>query len=558
METSIQTFKDMCQWDASRFLIFSDNVFGSLIYYSHFLALILSLLVGIFVLSRDKKSLLNQLLFMIMFCFSLWVLFDLILWANEKDYLIMFFWSLMLIIEPLIYALSVYFVDVFVNKKDISFGKKIGIFSLLLPVIVLLPTQFALVGFDLTNCFREPIEGFIATYYVYFIEIIYASWILIFSIKEYRRSSPELKKQIMLIASGIVLFLLSFVSGNIIGSLTENWTLAQIGIFGMPIFAGFIAYLVVQYKTFNVKLIGTQVLVFALGFLVLAIAFIRNIDNVKLVVAFTLLFVLILGRVLIRSVKREVMQREQLQILTEQLFDANEKLKGLDKLKTEFLSLASHQLRSPLTAIKGYTSMIIEGDFGEINPKAKEAIDRIFQSTTNLIKVVEDLLNVSKIEQGGMKYEMAPFSLAEISRDISKDLSITAEKKGVKLNFESDSDLECTVNGDKEKIRQVVLNFIDNSIKYTKEGTINVSVRKTDDKVVFAVKDTGMGMTPEIKATLFQKFARGDGARMNTGGSGLGLYLAKEIIEAHKGTLGVDSEGMGKGSVFRFELDMIK
>ena len=565
METSIQAFIDMCQWDTANFLIFSNNVFGPLIYYSHFIAIAVSLLVGIFVLSRDSKALVNRLLFFIMIAFSIWVFFDLILWANEKPDLIMFFWSMMIFIEPLIYALCVYFIDVFISKKDISFKKKVGIFSLLLPVIILLPTKFALLGFDLTNCFREPIEGFIATFYVYFIEIIYALWIIIFSFRKYKESIPAIKNQIILITIGILLFLLSFVSGNIVGSLTENWTMAQIGLFGMPIFAGFLAYMIVRFKTFNIKLLGTQVLVIALGFLVLAIVFVRNIENIKLVVAFTLLFVLILGRTLIKSVKREVEQRERLEVLRMKLEesnlkleDANDKLKDLDKLKTEFLSLASHQLRSPLTAMKGYSSMLIEGDYGEINPKAKEAIERIFQSTMNLTKIVEDFLNVSKIEAGGMKYEMGPFSLSEIARDMSKDLSITASQKNLKLNFESDSDLDCTVNGDREKIRQVVLNFIDNSIKYTKEGTIDVSVRKINDKVVFAVKDTGMGMTPEIKATLFQKFARGEGARMNTGGSGLGLYLAKEIIEAHKGTVGVESEGMGKGSTFHFELNTIK
>jgi signal transduction histidine kinase len=493
-----------------------------------------------------------------MIMFSLWVFFDLILWANERPELIMFFWSVMLVIEPLIYALCVYFVSVYIEKKDISFRKKVAIFSLLLPVILFLPTKLALVGFDLTNCFREPIEGFIATYYVYFIEIVYALWIILYGVRKYLKSSGILKKQILLITGGIILFLLSFVSGNIVGSLTENWTLAQLGLFGMPIFSGFLAYLIVQYKAFNTKLLGAQVLVVALGFLVLVIAFVRNIENVKLVVAFTLLFVLLLGRVLIKSVKREVMQREQLQILSDQLFEANEKLKGLDKLKSEFLSLAAHQLRSPLTAMKGYASMVVEGSYGEINPQAKDAVERIFQASKNLGKVVEDLLDVSKIEQGGMKFVMEPFSLVEIARDMAKDLSITADKRGLKVNFESDSADLCMVNGDKEKLRQVVLNFIDNSIKYTKEGTINVSVKRDKNKVLFRVKDTGMGMTPEIKASLFQKFARGDGARMNTTGSGLGLYLAKEIVSAHKGEVMVDSEGPGKGSTFGMDLDAIK
>lgn len=245
--------------------------------------------------------------------------------------------------------------------------------------------------------------------------------------------------------------------------------------------------------------------------------------------------------------------------LYKELQDANEKLKSLDKLKTEFLSLASHQLRSPLTAIKGYTSMILEGDYGEINPKAKEAIDRVFQSSNNLTMIVEDLLNVSKIEQGGMKYERTNFDLSEIASAMAKDLSINAEKKGLKLTYTQDEGIH-NVFGDKEKLRQVVLNFIDNSIKYTKEGKVEVSViHKEGNKVIrFEVKDTGMGMTPETKASLFQKFARGEGSKVNASGSGLGLYLAKEIAEAHKGTVGVDSDGPGKGSTFYMELSSVQ
>jgi signal transduction histidine kinase len=476
----------------------------------------------------------------------------------------MFFWSLQVFIEPLIYGMCIYLSYLFIKGKDIAFSGKLLISFLLLPFIIFLSNNLNLIGVNLSDC--TAIEGPISLYYTYIFEIISVLVILEIFINVFKKTTEFLRRrEITYFTIGMIMFLLAFSWGNLIGSFTDNWNLAQAGLIGMPIFFAFLAYISVKFKTFNLKILGAQALVFSLGFLVLSITFVKNIESIRLIVAFTLLFVLVLGRTLIKSVKVEVDQRERLEALRMKLEEsniklenANDKLKDLDKLKTEFLSLASHQLRSPLTAIKGYTSMVLEGDFGEINPKAKDAVERVFQSTMNLTKIVEDLLNVSKIEQGGMKYEMAPFSLSEISRDMSKDLSITADKKGLKLNFESDSDLDCTVNGDKEKIRQVVLNFIDNSIKYTKEGTINVSVRKVGDKVIFSVKDTGMGMTPEIKATLFQKFARGEGARMNTGGSGLGLYLAKEIVEAHKGTVGVESEGMGKGSTFHFELDAIK
>jgi signal transduction histidine kinase len=114
------------------------------------------------------------------------------------------------------------------------------------------------------------------------------------------------------------------------------------------------------------------------------------------------------------------------------------------------------------------------------------------------------------------------------------------------------------INGDEEKIRQVVINLIDNSIKYTPEGSINVRISKQGSKVLLAIKDTGMGMTEEIRQTLFKKFARGEGGKVNTSGSGLGLYLAKEISEAHNGRVWVESPGPGKGSTFFVEFELVK
>ncbi len=545
-----------CNWDTVKFLIFSNNVFDPLIYYSHLLPLILSLIIGLFIFLKDRKNLLNQILFFITIVFALWVFFDLILWAHEKINYIMFFWSMQVLIEPLIYAACLYFVYVFIEKRDLKLNKKIIIASLLLPTIILTSTKYALLGFDLTNCDREAIEGPLAIY-GYIIEIIYFLLILLVAFWGIKKSNAIFRKQIILITSGIILFLFTFSLGNITGSLSLDWTIAQYGLFGMPIFIAFLAYMIVRFQTFNIKLIGAQALVVSLWFLVLGMLFIRNIENVWIVAACTLALVTILGYLLVRGVKREIEQKEKLEILTGQLQDANEKLKSLDKLKTEFLSLASHQLRSPLTAIKGYTSMLMTGDFGAVNKKQKEAIRRVFESSNHLTKVVEDLLNVSKIEQGGMVYIMSPFDMKKIACDLSSDLSIIAKKKGLNLICENDHKEPYTVNGDMEKIRQVILNLIDNSIKYTKEGSINITLKKDDKtkKILWAVSDTGMGMTPEIKATLFQKFSRGEGGKVNAGGSGLGLYLAKEIVEGHKGRVWVESDGPGKGSTFFVELD---
>ncbi len=545
METPIQNFIDLCQWDSARFLILSDNVFGTLVYYSHLLPLMLSLIIGFFILFKDKKSLINRLLFLITIFFSLWVLFDLILWSTEKLYFTMFFWSIMVLIEPLIYAFCLYFIDVFISGKDISFKKKLGVFIPLLPIILLLPTNFVLNGFDLTNCYREASEGMISTYYVYSLEIIYSIWIIFSVIRKYKKSLDENKKQIILITLGIILFLLSFVFGNIIGSFTVDWTVGQIGLFGMPVFAGFLAYMVVKFKSFNIKLISSQILVISLGLLVVAVLFIRKIENVKIVISFTLIFIIILGYNLIKSVKKEIDQRERLEVLRLKLEEsnlnlenANEKLKGLDKLKSEFVSLASHQLRSPLTAIKGYTSMLIEGDYGELNPKAKEIIDRVLESSSNLTLVVEDLLNVTKIEQGGMKYEMARFDFSELVENTARDLSVTAEGKGLKLIYNIHKDKKYFIKGDKEKLRQVLINLIDNSIKYTPTGQIEASLDKKNNKIILSIKDTGVGIAKEVIGKLFEKFSREDKAELNSSGQALGFIWLKNLLRLIKDASG--------------------
>ena len=242
---------------------------------------------------------------------------------------------------------------------------------------------------------------------------------------------------------------------------------------------------------------------------------------------------------------------EQLEHSNLGLADLNGKLKGLDKLKTEFLSLASHQLRSPLTAIKGYASMLTEGSFGKMDEKQDVAVKRIYTSAQGLVSIVEDLLNVSKIEQGGMKYEFMTTELSKSVTDLYNEMKIPAESKGLELTLDIPPYEKFIVNADPTKLKQVFLNLTDNSIKYTPKGFVKLSLRHEGSNIVFAVSDNGVGISPETMGKLFGKFNRGEGGKLNTGGSGLGLYLAREIARVHKGDIVIESEGLGKGSTFK-------
>lgn len=543
-----------CEWGTSKFLIFSSNVFAPLIYYSHLGVLVITLFFGLFIYSNNRKGLTNRLMFYLSLSISIWLFSDLVLWATEIPKITMFFWSLEIIFEPIIYILALFFFYSFVDAK-VPARARIFSYLLLLPTLILASTNFGLTGYDLTNCDRVAVEGLLPKY-GYAIELVFVFWIIILAFNRYRLSvSTNEKTKIFFVALGIGLFLLSFSLSNIAEVLTENWYIGQIGYIGIPIFFALLSYLIVKFKAFNIKVIGSQVLVAATWFLILSILFIRVIENARIVVAATLALFSVLGIYLIRSVKREVEQREKIEKLAQSLEAANEKLKELDQLKSEFLSLATHQIRSPLTAIKGYSSMLLDGDFGLLPQKAKDSVETIMKSCQNLIDIVGDFLNISRIEQGRMVYEKSIFDLRDLVQEVIKEIKPNIEKAGLNLIVEIPIVLDAKVNVDRGKIKQVIGNVIDNAIKYTPKGEIKISMFKDGSKVKISVQDSGVGIDPKEIDKLFNKFSRAkDASKVNVTGTGLGLYIAKKMVEAHSGDIKVSSEGVGHGTTFTIEL----
>ena len=176
-----------CNWDPASFLIFSDNVFSSLIYYSHFGPIIVSLLIGFIVLLSNPRALTNRVLFALTVFFSVWVYFDLILWGSEVPQYIMFFWSVMTHVEFIFYALGLYLVALFANQgKDVSLKSKLAVCAFFLPVLLFTHTTYNLLGFDLTTCDREPIEGPLWQY-VYIIELVLIGWATIIALRGYQK-----------------------------------------------------------------------------------------------------------------------------------------------------------------------------------------------------------------------------------------------------------------------------------------------------------------------------------------------------------------------------------
>ncbi len=249
---------------------------------------------------------------------------------------------------------------------------------------------------------------------------------------------------------------------------------------------------------------------------------------------------------------------EEVRRKTAQLRRANAELKKLDEAKSEFISIASHQLRTPLTVIKGYISMMQEGSFGEVPPKIMENLSKVYVSNERLISLVENLLDISRIESGRQEFLWEQVSLEEIALGVVDNLQQAAKGKNLKLILHKNKAVIPRVLADKNKIHEVMMNFVDNAIKYTPQGQVDIYLKDSPSGfVTFCVKDSGPGIDPEIKANLFKKFSRGkESFRVHTEGVGLGLYVAKMIIDAHSGKIWAESEGRDKGSMFCFSIPL--
>lgn len=541
----------LCNPISPLYLIISQNV-PSIVYYSHFLSIITSLVLILYVLKFGNNKLTNKIFTFTFLSFISWVVFALIFWASNRGDIIMLVWSLTLLVEPLTYIGSFYILYLLIDKKDLPYKYKVILFIIYLPLIVFVPTKFSLPGFDASTCLS--IEGPIALYYTYFIEGLMIVLILGYSINKIVKNK-EKRFEILSLSIGIILFLFAFAWGNIIGSVTEDWQLAQYGLFGMPIFAGFLVYSIIKFRTFNIKLITTQALVVVLWLALCAVLFIRTIENVRIIVSITLILFLIVGILLVRSVKREVEQREKIENLAKDLERANEKLRELDQMKSEFLSLATHQIRSPLTAIKGYSSMMLDGDYGEFPVKAKNAVRTIMTSSQNLINIVGEFLDISRIEQGRMVYNKETFDIGELVKETLNEIMPNIKKAGLEIETKIPENFSAKTNLDKGKTKQIISNLIDNAIKYTPKGSIGVSLENHGHKTVIKIKDTGIGIEEKDIDKLFTKFTRTkDAFKTNVFGTGLGLYVAKKMMEAQGGNIHVESEGLGKGSTFVIEI----
>lgn len=249
-------------FEPAKWLLYSPDI-PPVIHWAHFTSLFFALALGIFILHHNSRGLANRILFVMLMVFAVYVFSDSVIWATNRAAVVLTGWTIEVLLETLVYLGGLYLLYVLVDKRDsLSFNSKLLLALLYAPIALLSPTSLTLSGFDIASC--NAIEGpFI--YYVYGLEIAIVFWIIVFAARRYMATTDFLRKnEILLLTAGVLLFLASFSWGNIVASFTEDWVISNYGYFGVSIFSGFLIYSIARFKTFDIKLLLSVVLVLTL------------------------------------------------------------------------------------------------------------------------------------------------------------------------------------------------------------------------------------------------------------------------------------------------------
>ena len=513
---------------------------------------IVGTVLGFWVYSANRKAEVNKIFFLMSFFIILWVdfaYFSSFLNLGDMSQL----WAKLGYGMASLFFFPFYLFSNFfpIKNNEPRFLVRI-IFALCLLLFILsVFTNFLVQGIEVTKWGFLPVVG--NGKFTYF-GIIFLLTLFITGrifIKYFKTTAKEkIKVQYLLI--GLFIFILTNLIFNVILPFWQGVPqYYQFGNYSAIFLLGFTAYAIVKQKLFGIKIVLTQILVAVIAIL-LFIQFLSSENAFEYTWKGALLAVfLFFGYLLVKSVLREVKLREELE-------RTYEELKKLDMAKSEFISITSHQLRTPLTAVKGYISMILDGTYGNLPESVKEKLQNVFQSNERLIRLINDLLNVSRIESGKIELNLQKISIEDIISNVIDILKNEAKHKKISIKWDKPKKPLPKIVVDPDKVREIILNIADNAVKYTQEGEVRVSVKTIGGSLLIIISDTGAGLSRDEINKMFRSFSRGSaGSQHFTEGVGLGLYIARKFIELHQGKIWVESEGKGKGSKFYIALPII-
>jgi len=522
----------------------------------------LNLMFSLLVLSRNTKNTTNVAFFIATLGVNFWNISMLAFRGSQDQEIAAYIARFLYFFASTIPFLFLYFIHIYPNSNYVlkTWQKYILPIPFLIIALLTFIPDFLIRGVILNET-TEPVILFNLLPHIVYVVYIVAmfSWSFMALINKYIKTFGTGRKQLIFIWIGTFITASIGMVTNLIMPLFGNFTLNWFGQIGTVFMVASITYAILKHHLFNIKAILAEILAIAIIVVLLVeLSFAGSVAEVGFK-ALVLMAISIFSYILVRGIAKEIEIKEKVSGLVHDIATANQRLRQLEKQKSEFVSIASHQLRTPLTAIKGYTSMLLEGSFGKIPKETNEAIQTIFNSSQRLVALVEDLLTVSRIEQGRIRYEFSNFDIREIVDKVIKDKALSIDEKGLKLFFRAeDGNIPYMVRGDVTKLKQVINNILDNAVKYTVKGIIRVSISKDDamGKIRISVSDTGVGMDAKTIEQVFKMFNKQHSAsKASLPVSGIGLYVARQIIKAHRGRIWAESPGVGQGTTFFIEIN---
>jgi signal transduction histidine kinase len=367
---------------------------------------------------------------------------------------------------------------------------------------------------------------------VAFLLLVLLAFVLVFREYTKRKTDFIFRQQALYF---FIATLIGFVGGSMNFLAVYNIEIHPITNLGVAFGAGLIAYAIFKYRLFDVRVVIAQPLTLILVAFT-AIRLVLSTSTQEIIFNLLLLLVtLVVGIYLVLSVRKEIEQREK-------IADLANKLKDLSELKSEFISLATHHISSPLTAIKGYVSLLQESDSPEDFQKNKETLSTVQRLTNSTVNLVQDFIDVNKIDEQKLTFEFTDFYIRELIDQIVVEYKPIIERRSIDFEYKNETTKNIVVHGDKQKIRQAVCNILENSIKYSENGYIHIKAEMMDLKYLITLTDNGVRNLPTISPRLLRKLTHsGNVGEANIIGNGLGIYAAKLLIEGNKGRLWIES-----------------
>jgi len=518
------------------------------------------------ILSKPKKNAADNIFIFWNVFIIAWIILDIFYSLADSNIL---FWSNATYISALLLPfLYLHFGKMFLSKKDIN--KKWFFTSAVLPIVILI-----LLLVDPTNMIYRDESGS-SFGYIYFLYIFYmVVYFVIGYVILFRKSLSfrgVKRRQVNIIFYGSLIASSAALVSALLLPLIENYSLYFFSPAFTLILSVCITYSVFKHHLFDVKIITTEIFSVVIVLISLVNVLLSQSRAEFILKLGLFIGVSIFTILLIKGVLNEVNTREKISKMAKSLKKANVELQKLDKAKSEFISIASHQLRTPISVIKGVASMMIEGDLDKLPEDKKDRfVKSLWDKSCKLESIISDILNATEMTNSTYRVKEEKAELIDSKEFIEKiinDFQAVVQERNIDL-FLKDADKPLPkIYGQRQYLQEAVGNLIDNAIKYTpstgtsseardrrdKKGVVSVSVTKEKNNVIISIEDNGIGIPKKEIAGLFRKFARGSNARdMYTDGSGLGLFVVKEIVKGHYGKVWAESK-VGKGTKFFISL----